>query len=76
MYLVRLHRLVTAALVLVLASLAAWRTEAFLADGSWTDLAVALLTGPAAVGLLIYVARLNDVLHREPGPGVPRDVED
>lgn len=74
--LVRLHRLVTTALVLALASAAAWRAEAFLADGSWTDLAAALLAGPAAVGLLVYVARLNVVLHREPGPGVPRDIED
>lgn len=76
MSLVRFHRLVTTVLTLGLASVAAWRAEAFLGDGSWPDLVAALLAGPAAVGLLIYLARLNVVLRREPGPGVPRDVED
>lgn len=71
--LVRLHRLVTTALTLGLAALAAWRGEAFLAGGSWTDLAVALLAAPAAAGLVIYLYRLNAVFAREPGPGTPRD---
>ena len=29
-----------------------------------------------ALGLVVYLARLRSVFHREPGPGVPRDIED
>lgn len=76
MSLVRFHSLVTTALALGLAALSAWRGEAFLIGGSWTDLAVALLAGPAALGLVVYLARLRTVFHREPGPGVPRDIDD
>lgn len=75
MSLVRFHRVVTTALVLALAALAAWRGESFLVGGGWTDLLVTLLAAPSALGLLVYVARLNRVFHREAGPGVPRDVE-
>lgn len=74
--LVRFHTLVTTALTLGLAALAAWRGEAFFAGGSWTDLAVAIVAGPSALGLLVYLARLRTVLHREPGPGVPHDIDD
>lgn len=76
MSLVRFHSLVTTALALGLAALSAWRGEAFLAGGSWTDLVVALVAGPSALGLVVYLARLRAVLHREPGPGVPRDIDD
>lgn len=72
--LVRFHRLVTTALTLALAALAAWRGEAFFTGGGWTDALVALIAAPAAVGLLVYLARLNTVFRRQPGPGVPRDV--
>ena len=74
--LVRFHRLVTTALALGLAALAAWRGESFLTGGGWTDLAVALLAAPAAVGLVVYLFRLNSVFSREPGPGTPRDAGD
>lgn len=73
--LVKLHRVVTTALALGVAALAAWRGEAFLAGRGWTDLAVAVLAAPSAAGLLVYLARLNRVIHRAPGPGVPRDVD-
>lgn len=76
MSLVRFHRLVATALALVLAAFAAWRGEAFFARGSWADLLVSFLAAPSAAGLVVYLARLNTVLHREPGPGVPRDVDD
>lgn len=72
--LVKFHRLVTTALTLGLAALAGWRAEAFLAGRGWTDLLVAVLAAAAAAGLLLYLARLNRVLHREPGPGLPQDV--
>lgn len=74
MSLLRLHRVVTTALALTLGALAAWRGAAFLAGGRWADLLVAVLAAPSAAGLLVYLARLNDVLGREPGPGTPRDV--
>lgn len=74
MSLVKFHRLVTTALALGLAALAAWRGEAFLAGRGWSDLLVTLAAAPAAAGLVIYLARLNRVLHRDPGPGHPRDV--
>lgn len=74
--LVRFHSFVTTALTLGLAALAAWRGEAFLAGGSWTDLLVALVAGPAALGLVVYLSRLRTIFHREPGPGFPRDIED
>lgn len=74
MSLVRFHRLVTTALTLGLASLAAWRGQAFVAgSGSAADALLALVCGAAAVGLVVYLARLNRVLRRAPGPGVPRD---
>lgn len=76
MSLVRFHTLVTTALTLGLAALAAWRFEVFLAGGGWANLGAALLAGLSALGLLVYLARLRTVLHREPGPGVPRDIED
>lgn len=75
MSLVRFHRLVTTALALALGALAAWRGEAFLAGRGWADLLVALLAGSAAAWFVVYLARLNRVLRREPGPGVPRDVD-
>lgn len=76
MSLLRLHSLVTTALALGLAALSAWRGEAFLAGGGWTDLVVALVAAPSALGLVVYLARLRAVFRREPGPGVPRDIED
>lgn len=76
MSLVRFHSLVTSALALGLAALSAWRVEAFLGGGSWTDLVVALVAGPSALGLVVYLARLRSVFHREPGPGVPHDIEE
>lgn len=75
MSLVRVHRVVTTALALALAALAAWRMDLFCAQGRWTDLLVALVAGPSAVGLVIYLARLNRVFQRGPGPGLPRDVD-
>lgn len=75
MSLVRFHSLVTTSLALGLAALSAWRAEAFLGGGSWTDLAIAVVAGPSALSLVVYLARLRSVFHREPGPGVPRDIE-
>lgn len=74
MSLVRLHRVLTTALALGLGALAAWRGDVFLAGGSWVDLLTSLLAASAALGLVGYLARLNRFFHREPGPGVPRDV--
>lgn len=75
MSLVRFHRLLTTALALALAAFSAWRGEAFaVGAGSPVDLILSVGCGLAAVGLVVYLARLNHVFHRKPGPGVPRDV--
>lgn len=73
MSLVRFHRLVTTALALALGAVSGWRAEAFLAGGSLPDLLLSVASGLSAAGLVVYLAMLNRVFRREPGPGFPRD---
>lgn len=73
MSLVRFHRVVTTGITLALAAVSAWRGQAFLARSGWGDLLLSLVAGASAVGLVVYLARLNRVFRRPPGPGVPRD---